>query len=444
MYNPPAATAGEPQVDKEEFEWAELRNVSDDPISLNGVRFAAGINFDFSNGTVPYLLPGQNVIVARNLAAFRGRYGDSPLVAGTYGDTGTNFSNGGELVTLVGYDDQVIQSFTYDDAAPWPTSPDGSGTSLTLRWIDRSDDLPTNWRASYVALGTPGFAENDYPENLLLSNNSISENGAHAVIGILSAEDPNLGDQLTYELRPDDDGSQFVVVGNELRVAATGLDFEAGPTRNIVVRTLDASGLYIDTPLTIEIIDLPEVEQVVVGNGSQQRSLVNRIVLTFDGEVTIDTGAFQVIKRGASGGAVNTSFSSQLNASGQTVATVTFSGSFTRGIAGALSDGSYQLTIDANKIRRNTTLLDGDRNGTEGGQFSFGSQASDKFFALFGDLNGDRTVSLPEFNAFRAAFGRAVGDAAYRAELDYDGNGLIGLADFNEFRGRFGRLLAFE
>ncbi len=444
MYNPLAPSVSEPALDKEEFEFVEFRNVSDQPISLVGVQFSAGINFDFNSGSISYLNPGQNVIVARNLAAFRGRYGDDAIVAGTYGSTGTNLSNGGETITVVDSLGTVLQSFTYDDVAPWPTSPDGGGTSLTMRWIDRSDDLPTNWRASYVPLGTPGYEENDYPENLSLSSNSVNENSLQAVIGIVSAEDPNGNEGLFFELRPEGDASLFTLVGNELRIGSTALDFEQGATRSITIRATDAGGLFVDFPLTINVNDLPEVDGVVVGDGTLQRSLVKQLVVTFDGEVEIDPDAFLVVKRGPQGGTVLTSFATSINGQGQTVATISFSGDQTRGLAGALIDGSYQLTIDPTKVRRGSMILDGDSNGVDGGLYNYGTQSADRFFALFGDMNGDRSVSLGEFSQLRGAFGRSVGDPGYREEFDYDGNGVVSLADFNQFRSRFGRLLAFE
>ena len=69
-----------------------------------------------------------------------------------------NFSNGGELVKLSYGVGTEILSFTYSDSAPWPTAPDGTGRTLTLRTptILPSPNVAANFRASYAPTGTPG------------------------------------------------------------------------------------------------------------------------------------------------------------------------------------------------------------------------------------------------------------------------------------------------
>ena len=52
----------------------------------------------------------------------------------------------------------TIQDFVYNNAAPWPTGPDGNGPSLEI--IDPLGDpaAPANWRASATVGGSPGAA----------------------------------------------------------------------------------------------------------------------------------------------------------------------------------------------------------------------------------------------------------------------------------------------
>jgi hypothetical protein len=67
-----------------------------------------------------------------------------------------NLSNGGERIALLGPNGETLQDFVYDDVAPWPTAPDGFGSSLEI--IDPLGD-PTNaanWRASTELGGSPG------------------------------------------------------------------------------------------------------------------------------------------------------------------------------------------------------------------------------------------------------------------------------------------------
>ena len=132
-------------------------------------------------------------------------------IAGSYQTSSSNnFSNGGERITLVDAAGQIIQSFTYDDdpntIPPWPTTADGRGYSLTIRRPSLNYDLPASWRASYLLKGTPGYEENDYPENLQLSSQSVVENVPNIKVGDLSADDLNTADTLTFSLQPGADG----------------------------------------------------------------------------------------------------------------------------------------------------------------------------------------------------------------------------------------------
>ncbi len=183
---------------------------------------------------------------------------------------------------------------------------------------------------------------------------------------------------------------------------------------------------------------LATVEAAIIGDGTAQRSMVNRVVIQFSGQVDIDANAFQVTRIG--GPTIPTSFTTAINGAGKTVATITFSGvDLVRGTMNALMDGNYVLVIDATKVRIGSNPLDGDNDGTAGGNYVFGDSAADKFFTLYGDVNGDRIVTVSDFNSFRESFGRSVGHPLYRPELDYNGDGTVAPFDFNEFRKRFGK-----
>src|SRR5439155_8298662 len=55
----------------EEFEFIELKNISTNlTLSLAGVRFFNGVEFDFTGRAVPSLAPGATVLVVKNLSAF--------------------------------------------------------------------------------------------------------------------------------------------------------------------------------------------------------------------------------------------------------------------------------------------------------------------------------------------------------------------------------------
>ncbi|WP_210417757.1 CotH kinase family protein [Bythopirellula goksoeyrii] len=149
----PAELAMAPGIEDNDFEFVELHNISNDTISLNGVRFMEGVSFDFSTSNVTTIAPGATVVVVENEAAFDARYGNGMLIAGKYTN---DFSNGGDHVVLVDSNDQIIHDFTYSDDAPWPTSPDGGGPSLEVIDTAGNYNSPSNWRAS-SGNGTPGM-----------------------------------------------------------------------------------------------------------------------------------------------------------------------------------------------------------------------------------------------------------------------------------------------
>ena len=136
------------------YDYLELRNVGAASLQLAGVKFVQGITFTFPATT---LLPGQNVIVCKNLVKFRARYGGVPVVAGVY--TG-RLDNGGETLALQlppPFDANLL-TFGYSDT--WYPATDGLGKALVVVtpaatkanvWGDRD-----TWAASPVNGGDPG------------------------------------------------------------------------------------------------------------------------------------------------------------------------------------------------------------------------------------------------------------------------------------------------
>jgi hypothetical protein len=136
-------------------EFLELENISQVEIDLTGVYLSEGVSFTFPFGAT--LAPGERVLVVRDRAAFELRYGTALSLAGEF-ENDTALSNSGEQLTLKARDGSVIQSFRYNDQAPWPASADGGGASLVLRKPSTNPDsgLSQNWRASVSAGGNPG------------------------------------------------------------------------------------------------------------------------------------------------------------------------------------------------------------------------------------------------------------------------------------------------
>ena len=158
-YNPAPITPAEFSAgySSDDFEWVEVKNISALPIDMTGVRFTKGIDFDFPAG---WTIPANGfALVVRNLAAFQSRWGTgwNSIIAGV---TANNLSNGGDEVKLSYGVGTEIFRVVYDDIAPWPLTPDGTGRTLVMR-SPSPLSLPNQtdgnlWRASYALGGSPG------------------------------------------------------------------------------------------------------------------------------------------------------------------------------------------------------------------------------------------------------------------------------------------------
>jgi len=145
-YNPPQGN---------DHEFIELYNAGTSAVNLTNFAITSGIVFTFpTNETIA---AGEYIVLANNAATYAGQG------YRVFGWTSGNLSNGGETVTLSDGANNTISTVTYSDSAPWPTTPDGNGPSLSL--ISPSADLsdPANWFASLADGGSPGQANPTAP-----------------------------------------------------------------------------------------------------------------------------------------------------------------------------------------------------------------------------------------------------------------------------------------
>ena len=132
-YNPASGAA----------EFIELVNNGPDPVALDGFTFS-GIDYTFPTGTE--LAAGAYLVIAAPGHSYPG------ALTWTSGD----LDDDGETLALLDGDGQTVDTVTYDDEAPWPTTPDGSGPSLALGRVALDNSVATNWAASRDPGGTPG------------------------------------------------------------------------------------------------------------------------------------------------------------------------------------------------------------------------------------------------------------------------------------------------
>ncbi len=159
----PAELAQNAFLGDNDFEFIELRNISEGTINLAGCQFTDGVTFTFTGDDAVSVPPGGHVVVCANSAGYAVRYGGGAVVTGPF--TGS-LSNGGETLRLVAANGALIQEIIWDDAW-WPET-DGPGKSLTVYnpyLTEGYSDAP-NWRASTADGGTPGTGEPNLPPTI--------------------------------------------------------------------------------------------------------------------------------------------------------------------------------------------------------------------------------------------------------------------------------------
>jgi hypothetical protein len=172
MYHPQAAPAGSTNSGSD-YEFIELKNVGDTPLTLNGFAFTKGIDFIFTNGT---LQAGQRAVIVKNRGAFQSRYGTSIPIAGEFSGS---LDNDQQHLVLEGPLREPIADFTYDKS--WYPITQGAGFSLVAR--DESAPFETyghasGWRPSAHVNGSPGAVD---PSPAAVPTVYVNEVMAHPV-----------------------------------------------------------------------------------------------------------------------------------------------------------------------------------------------------------------------------------------------------------------------
>ncbi len=146
------------------FEFIELANMGERPLEVAGARLSTGVEFTFAAGTS--LAPGQRVVVVKDHAAFRSRYGDGVSIAGEFSGT---LDDRGEHIFLDDAAQRSILAFAYRGDGDWPTRARGLGSSLEI--VDPMADYaePANWRSSGEFGGSPGKAPAEIVEPVVIN-----------------------------------------------------------------------------------------------------------------------------------------------------------------------------------------------------------------------------------------------------------------------------------
>ncbi|MGE5295692.1 MAG: lamin tail domain-containing protein [Solirubrobacterales bacterium] len=145
MYHPIEDSAGE-----ESLEFIELYNNRAVSEYLGGWSFTNGIEYTFEPNTV--LGPKSYLVIAKDPNALMALYGITDIL----GPYNGRLNNDGERIELSTPAGMRVLSLRYNDASPWPVSPDGAGHSLILAKYAGDPELASSWSPSSYIGGTPG------------------------------------------------------------------------------------------------------------------------------------------------------------------------------------------------------------------------------------------------------------------------------------------------
>lgn len=136
-------------------DWIELYNPGSSEIDVSGWIYKD------SNEDNEFVIPegtsiaGEGYLVlSHDLEDFSALWTDTENVIG-----GVEFGLSGntDQVRIYNASTQLIDIVTYDDEAPWPVEPDGTGATLALQIDAEDNSLAENWYAD-TRVGTPGLS----------------------------------------------------------------------------------------------------------------------------------------------------------------------------------------------------------------------------------------------------------------------------------------------
>lgn len=341
-------------------------------------------------------------------------------------------------------------------------------------WLDDEDTL--DWGA--IPQATPPLA----PGEVAVIHNAVIDSAVFRdrwavpddaqVIGVLwgsLANGPSAGNEM-LELRdatggqqdnvnyddeapwPDDNGDSSIYladvrsdnqIGQNWSASVFGVDGARRPSGS------PFSPSDIGSPGDVPHLDFSPPRLIAIGfddNSMEpsQRSMLRSVTLQFDSVVSLNAAAFDIIRNDVSATdvpeiAVQTAVT---NINDRTEVRLTFDGDQVDPQTGSLIDGDYVLTVLANQvIDADGVALDGDDDGQAGGNVVIGDAQADRFFRLFGDLDGDRSVGVQDLSRFVQRLSGSRSPGSDDAVLDHDGDGDVDSRDLGQARRQlFGQL----
>ena len=154
--------------DHESGDWIEVYNPGEMDLDISGWTFKDeddDHSYAFPDETI--LLSEHYLIISDDPSTFFDHFSNDISVIGPF-DFG--LGGGGDEVRIYDAEGVLIDSVNYDDDAPWPPEPDGSGPTLELINSNLDNSLAESWSNS-SNYGSPGSQNSNYLNNDDQENN---------------------------------------------------------------------------------------------------------------------------------------------------------------------------------------------------------------------------------------------------------------------------------
>jgi len=238
-------------IDLNEGAWSQL-----------GPAYWTGVAFESNTLAIAYGAVIENAIGGSGGDRIIGNAADNELSGGGGSDTlqggaGDDTLDGGSgqdtvvfLGNLDGYEiQQSGQELVVSDLVPLDGD-EGTDQLIGIEFLSFAD----------ILLDVLDLSFNDAPDDIALSNTSVAENAAGAVVGTVTVSDPDSGD--THSLSVDD--ARFEVVGGQLRLkSGVSLDHEVEEQIEVTVTATDSGGLSLSKAFTVSVLDVNEVPTAI-------------------------------------------------------------------------------------------------------------------------------------------------------------------------------------
>ncbi|MBL8819205.1 MAG: pre-peptidase C-terminal domain-containing protein, partial [Planctomyces sp.] len=334
-----------------------------------------------------------------------------------------------------------------DGTAPITTSPGsatiGSAIPLSHVYADNGNYVVTITVTNddgHTETQTRAVTITNVDPTASLTGPATGITGTPALFNVAASDVAGAADPLSYSWTITRDGAAYAI---QTGGTSHSLNATLPGSYLVTVEVSDGDGGVVVRSRTITIssaVTAAKVASIVIDDGSAQRSMLRSLTITFDQAVSIQPGAFTVQKRGPGGETVSLNTPAiTTDASGRTVVRLTFASL----VGNSLRDGNYQLRIDSSKVSSSGLALDGDGNGSAGGDRIFGNDPGHKFFRLFGDGNGDRVVNVTDTTMFGTTYQKRVGQPLFNSIFDSDSDGDVDATDYAFMRNQINKTMSF-